>query len=238
MNKDTKEFIEEIIFDAAISKAFASREILKPSIEYYLSGKGPNGMFRQALLNLMRWTERKVVEAVTSLPPQSATEPVKTSDSVEDSYWQRRCEAAELLLKKYYKNIPDCPEYQAWQNTIEPQLATAAIQSEGGGASQDELWKELEKFQLDKQKLGACDCCGRPHIRCYSLARPANRLDLMSPGERIILESSIEVEKIGAHEALTTVVVILNNAREVLYNYYMYSHKNNPVKSITQQNKQ
>lgn len=40
--------------------------------------------------------------------------------SKDESYWQKRCEAAETLLKKHYKNIPDSAEYMNWQSTIEP----------------------------------------------------------------------------------------------------------------------
>jgi hypothetical protein len=32
-----------------------------------------------------------------------------------DSYWEKRCLAAEKLLEKNYKNIPDSPLYMEWQ---------------------------------------------------------------------------------------------------------------------------
>ena len=79
----SKEAIEEIIFDAAISKAFESRQLLKPSIEYYLSGKEPNGMFREALLRLMRWTEKKAIEAAQELFRWTPVESKPPEDGIE-----------------------------------------------------------------------------------------------------------------------------------------------------------
>lgn len=44
--------------------------------------------------------------------------PSESPSPSEQPYWKRRCEAAELILKKYYKNIPDCPEYMDWQSIV------------------------------------------------------------------------------------------------------------------------
>lgn len=36
----------------------------------------------------------------------------------EWEYWKKRCEAAEAVLHKHYKEISDSPTYMEWQQTI------------------------------------------------------------------------------------------------------------------------
>lgn len=55
--------VSSIIFEAAISKAFANRDVLPPSIEYFIQTGKVNGQFMLALKRLMNWVETKTIEA-------------------------------------------------------------------------------------------------------------------------------------------------------------------------------
>lgn len=64
--EQTKEAIEGIILDAAISKAIEdNRELLKPSMQHFIGGGKVNGQFDLAIKKLMRWVENKTIEAVS-----------------------------------------------------------------------------------------------------------------------------------------------------------------------------
>ena len=61
---EVKEAVEELIFDAAISKALENkRELITPSMQHFIGGGNVNGEFRNQLLKLLRWAEKKVIEA-------------------------------------------------------------------------------------------------------------------------------------------------------------------------------
>lgn len=64
------------------------------------------------------------VEWLDETTPE-ATTPLQEG---RELYWQKRCEAAELLLNKHCKEIPDSPEYMNWQSAIEPAATPASTQ--------------------------------------------------------------------------------------------------------------
>ncbi len=63
LGADNKELVSDIIWEAAIGKAIEGEmELLKPSIEHFLSSGKVNGQFLIALKRLMAWTEQKALE--------------------------------------------------------------------------------------------------------------------------------------------------------------------------------
>lgn len=64
MTDKLQEAAENLIFEAAIGKAIQDkREILKPSIEHFVNGGNVNGEFDIAIKKLMRWAEKKAIDA-------------------------------------------------------------------------------------------------------------------------------------------------------------------------------
>lgn len=55
--------VSNIIFEAAISKAFGNRGLLSPSMEYFIMTGKVNGQFMLSLKRLMTWVENKTIEA-------------------------------------------------------------------------------------------------------------------------------------------------------------------------------
>lgn len=71
--ENSKGAVEEIILDAAISKAIEdNRELLKPSMQHFIGGGKVNGQFDLAIKKLMRWVEGKTIEAANQYVQQSA----------------------------------------------------------------------------------------------------------------------------------------------------------------------
>ena len=56
-----------------------------------------------------------------------------------------------------------------------------------------------------------------------------NRLDLMTPAEKAILNAIDEVEKVGVHPRLTDVVIQLTNAKDNLSDFIDQTEASQPI---------
>lgn len=72
----------------------------------------------------------------------------------------------------------------------------------------------------DEMKLMDAVALGQTKMWENQPNRPSNRLDLMSPAEQAIISAMHEVEKAGASTQLTDAVILLEKAKNLVYEYY------------------
>jgi len=85
MTPEKKQQIEEIIMDAAISKAIQDkRDRLKPAMQHFINGGNVNGQFDIALKKLMRWVEKKTIESIESVLTAEADKAAALVEALEN----------------------------------------------------------------------------------------------------------------------------------------------------------
>lgn len=117
------ETVSDLFFEAAISKAFDNRQLVIPSMQHFIGGGNLNGEFLFILKKLMRWSEKKAIEAGNEALALYQSSPVK-SDAEEFAEW--------MIVERFYRSQDEWvslnDHYSGYQYTTE-QLYTLFIQS-------------------------------------------------------------------------------------------------------------
>jgi len=94
------------------------------------------------------------------------------------------------------------------------------------------VFQKIRLYPLNQQRLFGRKLEGLIIKDClkaapdYTEERPYNRLDLCSPIEKMMFEIVSEIEKIGADVKLTNAQIKIDEARKLIYEYYMSKNAN------------
>lgn len=135
-------------------------------------------------------------------------------------YFINGSETVEAI--QFFPDLPWPEGVKKWTDAVPRDMSWGYVDTERGRIhvhSGDWIMKK-ENGQWDVSKAGTFQNTHKPiETKQYPSNRRA-RLDLIEPSEKAIYDAMVEVEKVGADVRLTKTVVLLQEAREQLADYF------------------